>query len=105
MSRLPQVGGSAIDAALKKRRDSVHGAPKAPHSSAKRCPPPKAVRRTLSAEGAIGELARHVLSTSLQEHGCSLHGQGKFGSTATTRRVKEFIYRYIYLYINLYIGI
>ena len=34
-------------------------------------------------------LARHLLSTSMQEHGCPIHGKGKFVSTATTRRVKE----------------
>ena len=40
----------------------------------RRCqPPPRpTARRTLSAEGAIGELARHALRTSQQEHGCSL---------------------------------
>ena len=46
-------------------------------------------RKSLSAEGAIGELARRVISTSQQEHGYSMHGTSKLGSTATTRRVKE----------------
>ena len=53
-----------------------------PFGSAKRCPPPKAARsaapsdrpKSLSAEGAIGELARHMPSTSQQKHGLSLHG-------------------------------
>ena len=47
-------------------------------------------RESLSAEGAIGELARRVISTSQQKHGYSMHGTGKLGSTATTRRVKEW---------------
>ena len=38
---------------------------------------------------AIGELARHVQSTTQQEHGCSLHGEDELRSTATTRRVQE----------------
>ncbi len=68
-----------------------------PYGGAKRRPLPKAVQsaapsdrpKTLSAEGAIDELARRLRITSQQEHGCSLHGKGKLGSTATTRRVKE----------------
>ena len=37
-------------------------------------PPRPTVRKSLSAAGAIGELASRVLSTSQQKHGCSLHG-------------------------------
>ena len=48
---------------------------------------PKA-RKALSAEGAIGEAARHVRSTRRQKRAMK-HGQDKLGSTATTRRVQE----------------
>ena len=52
-------------------------------------PPRPTVRKSLSAEGAIVELARRVQSTSQQKHESWLHGKDKLGSTATTRRVQE----------------
>ena len=54
-------------------------------------PPRPTARRPLSAEGAIGWAHKVLLSTSVKEHGRTLHGNSKLGSTATTRRVKESI--------------
>ena len=60
-------------------------------------PPRSTARKSLSAEGAIGVLARRVPSTSQHRLGYSLHGKAKLGSTATTRRVKEYL-RYTHIH-------
>ena len=54
-------------------------APPAAEGGAKRRTARPPARKSLSAEGAIGELARSQLSTSQQEHGCYLHSKGKQG--------------------------